>query len=58
MKARVLVTFDGIAEGKRFHAGKVYDFEPERYEFLAAKGYVEEAGEPIPRPSKKAADNE
>lgn len=59
MKARVIVTFDGLAEKKRFHAGKLYDFADDRCEYLAAKGYVEQAGEPIPRQTaKEAAEDE
>lgn len=58
MRAKVLVTFDGIPEGKRFYAGKEYEFSEERFGFLALKGYIEEAGEAIPRRSKKAAENE
>lgn len=44
MRAKVLETFDGRVENKRFNAGKVYEFSEERYAELARKGYVTAAG--------------
>lgn len=51
MRAKVIVTFDGIVENKRFRAGKVYEFGDDRFEYLRAKGYVEKAGDDVPRRS-------
>ena len=59
MRARVIETFDGIVEKKRFRAGKEYEFGDDRFEYLRAKGYVEKAGGESPRrTAKKATDDE
>lgn len=54
VKAAVLVTFDGIAEGRRFEAGDTAEFPRARFEKLAALGYVTDA--PKPRRRKAAED--
>lgn len=59
MRVKVLETFDGIVEGKRFNKGKSYELTDERAEYLACKGYVEFEGEQSPsKPRRKAARNE
>ena len=57
MRVKVLETFDGIFEGKRFYKGKSYELTDERAEFLACKGYVAKEGEKSPS-KRKGARNE
>lgn len=57
MRVKVLETFDGIAEGKRFVKGRTYDLPDERAGFLIRKGYVEKAAAKTAA-SDKAVDSE
>ena len=56
MRVKVLQTFDGIQEGKRFHAGKTYEFSDERADYLICKGYVTTEGAKAPSKRKAARD--
>lgn len=62
MRAKVLETFDGRVEGKRFNAGKCYEFSEDRYAELVRKGYVAKAGDDEapakPKRESKAVDSE